>query len=292
MEKALKAQSSIKDYILLTKPGIIMGNLVTAVGGFALAGRALFDLALFIGMLEGLALVIGAACIFNNIIDRNHDAKMERTKYRALARGVILVRSAGLFGTLLLLSGAFILGVATNFLIMLVALIGVFFYVVVYSLSKYQTSYGTLIGTIAGSIPPVVGYVAVTGRLDLGALLIFLIVAMWQMPHFFAIAIYRLSDYAKASIPVFPIAHGMHKTKVHMTLYLSLFIGACATLTLTGYTTTLFMIIMGAVGALWLFVAIKGFKAKNDLVWGRKMFIFSLVVIMVLSLIIPFTTVV
>ena len=112
------------------------------------------------------------------------------------------------------------------------------------------------------------------------------------MPHFFSIAIYRLSDYAKASIPVFPIAHGMYKTKVHMTLYLSLFIGACATLTLTGYTTTLFMIIMGAVGALWLFVAIKGFKAKNDLVWGRKMFIFSLVVIMVLSLIIPFTTVV
>jgi protoheme IX farnesyltransferase len=291
MENTLRKPLMLKHYLLLTKPGIIMGNALTTAGGYALAARGQFGLGLFLSMVLGLALIIASACVFNNYIDRNHDAKMNRTKYRALARGIIPHRKALLFGTSLGLLGTLTLAVGTNPLTTCVALTGFFFYVIVYSLSKYQTTYGTLIGSIAGAIPPVVGYTAVTHTLDLGAFILFAIIAAWQMPHFFAIAIYRLNDYTKASIPVFPRVKGIHKTKVHMTAYLLVFIMATALLTLCGYTTPTFMVIMALVSLYWLVLALKGFSAKNDARWARKMFIFSLVVVTTLSVALPFTTV-
>ena len=291
MEKTVRKPLTIKHYLLLTKPGIILGNVLTTAGGYALAARGHYDLKLFIAMVEGLALIIASACVFNNFIDRNHDAKMARTKFRALARGAIPHRKALLFGTALGLLGTFILLIGTNPLTTSVALTGFFFYVIVYSLSKYQTTYSTLIGSIAGAIPPVVGYTTVTGKLDLGALILFAIIAMWQMPHFFAIAIYRINDYAKASIPVFPRVKGMYRTKVHMTAYLLAFMASTALLTLCGYTTAVFMIIMTLAGLAWLILALKGFKAQNDKRWARKMFVYSLIVVMTLSVAIPFTTV-
>lgn len=291
MENTLRKPLTLKHYLLLTKPGIILGNVLTTAGGYALAARGHFDLGLFLSMVLGLALIIASACVFNNYIDRNHDAKMNRTKYRALARGIIPHRKALLFGTSLGLLGTLTLALGTNLLTTCVALTGFFFYVIVYSLSKYQTTYGTLIGSIAGAIPPVVGYTAAAHTLDLGAFILFAIIAMWQMPHFFAIAIYRISDYTKASIPVFPRVKGMRKTKVHMIAYLLAFIMATALLTLCGYTTLTFMMIMALVGISWLVLALKGFSAKNDARWARKMFIFSLVVVTTLSVALPFTTV-
>ena len=290
METTLRKPLMIKHYLLLTKPGIILGNALTTAGGYALAARGRFDLGLFLPMVLGLGLIIASACVFNNYIDRNHDARMNRTKCRALARGIIPHRKALLFGTGLGLLGTLTLAIGTNILTTCVALTGFFFYVIVYSLSKYQTTYGTLIGSIAGAIPPVVGYTTAARTLDLGALILFAIIAMWQMPHFFAIAIYRLGDYTKASIPVFPYVKGMRKTKVHMTAYLLAFILATALLTLCGYTTSTFMLIMALVGTSWLILALKGFSAKNDARWARKMFIFSLVVVMTLSVTLPFTT--
>lgn len=289
MEKVLKEKATLKHYLLLTKPGIIMGNSLTAIGGFALAAKG-FSLPLFAAMLEGLILIIGAACVFNNIIDRETDTKMDRTKNRPLARRLISIQNAAFMGVLLALLGTVILILGTSLLTTVLALLGLFFYVFVYSFLKYQTSYGTLIGSIAGAIPPVVGYTAASSTFDLGALILFVIIAMWQMPHFYAIAIYRQDDYAKASIPVFPQIKGMKKAKIHMVGYLLAFIGANAFLTLSGYTNSLFAVIMSLVGLLWLALSLQGFKAKNDQTWARKMFIFSLIVVMTLSIALPFTT--
>ena len=280
---------SLKTYLTLVKPGIIMGNAITAIGGFALASKGYFDFWLFLAMLEGLSLIVASACVFNNYIDREADRKMARTRNRPLAIGSISNVTAHVYATLLGLFGAFLLGRFTNFLALSVALLGFVVYVGLYSFLKYRTVHGTLIGSVAGAVPPVVGYTAVTGRLDLAAVLIFGVIVMWQMPHFFAIAMYRLKDYEAAAIPVLPLKKGMGATKVQMLFYIALFIGVSSLLTFFGFTSMLFAAVSTVIGLYWFWMGIKGFKAENDQKWARQMFIFSLVAVMSLSVAIPFS---
>jgi protoheme IX farnesyltransferase len=269
---------------MLTKPGIIFGNLITTTAGFLLASRWHFNLSLFIATALGLGCVIGSACVLNNYIDRKVDIKMERTKNRALAAGLLSLRSAAIFATFLGALGAFLLFVYTNALSAVIAMIGFCFYVVMYSFWKYYSSYGTLVGSIAGAIPPVVGYCAVTNTLDLGAFLIFLILVLWQMPHFYAITIYRLDDYKAAAIPVLPVKHGIHRTKIHMLYFILAFIPAAASLTFFGYTGRLYLLIVIPASLIWLALAIQGFKTPKSHQWAYQMFRYSLVLIMIISL--------
>jgi protoheme IX farnesyltransferase len=280
-----------RTYYLLTKPGIIFGNAITMAGGFALASRGHIDVVLFFMTLIGLSFVVASACVFNNYIDRDLDKKMERTKNRALAMGAISVQSALLFATILGLAGTFFLGFFTNFLSLAIALLGFFVYVILYSFSKYRSIHGTLIGSVAGAVPPVVGYCAVSNYFDIQSLILFAMIALWQMPHFFSIAIYRLGDYAAASIPILPIKKGMQRTKIHMMLYIIGFIIASCMLTLVGATGYAYLFVTGLLGMAWLGFCIKGFKCTNDTLWARQMFIFSLVIVMALCITIPFSVI-
>ena len=203
----------IKTYYLLTKPGIIYGNSINTAGGFLLAAKGVIDPLLFLAALIGTAFVIGSACVFNNYIDREIDEKMARTKKRALVTGDIPVKNALIFGTLLGILGFLILFSYTNLLTGVIGVIGVVMYVVVYGYFKRRTVHGTLIGSISGAIPPVAGYTAVTNLIDTGAILLFLILVFWQMPHFYAIAVYRIEDYKKAGIPVLSVVKGIPTTK-------------------------------------------------------------------------------
>ena len=277
----------IKSYFMLTKPGIIFGNIITAASGVALASKGHIDIWLFLTMLIGLSCVIASACVFNNYIDRHIDEKMTRTKNRALVKGLIPVKNAIFFGAILILFGSCILALYTNLLTLSIALTGFFVYVVLYSIWKRRSTYGTAIGSIAGGIPPVVGYCAVSNQIDLGALILFTIVVLWQMPHFFAIAMYRLDDYTAASLPVLPVEKGLYVTKIHMLLYIIGFTIATLMLTLCGYTGYTYLIIASLLGFTWLWLCIKGFQVDNDKLWARKMFVFSLVCIMALSIMIP-----
>jgi protoheme IX farnesyltransferase len=284
MEKVLQySPAMMKHYFMLTKPGIIFGNVVTAAGGFALASRHHLSASLFLFMLLGLGLIIASACVFNNCIDIDLDKKMQRTKNRSLVTGDISVKNALSFASMLGLLGIFVLSAFVNFLTTAVAFFGFFMYVTVYSFLKYRSVHGTLIGSIAGAVPPVAGYCAVTNQLDLCALILFLMIAMWQMPHFFAIAIYRLEDYAAASIPVLPIKRGMLATKIQMLFYTVAFVCSCLMLTIMGYTGRSYFVVVALLGITWLALSISGFKAKNDKVWARKMFIFSLIFVMSIS---------
>lgn len=274
----------IKTYYMLTKPGIIFGNVVTTAAGFALASKGHFDIWLFALTMLGLALVIASAGVFNNFIDLEADAKMERTKDRPLVMGVISPQNALGFGTVLGIIGVAILYKYTNLLTVLVALSGFFVYLVLYAFWKYRSFYGTIVGSIAGAVPPVVGYTAVSNRLDLGALILFLILVLWQMPHFFAIAVYHLDDYRKASIPVLPVQKGLLTTKMQSAYYIVAFTVTCLMLTVLGYTGRIYFIAALALGASWLALSLYGFAAKNDKVWGRQMFAYSLAVIMALCL--------
>lgn len=291
MERTLLPSFSYvtKSYCLLTKPRIIMGNVICTAGGLALASKGTIHLWLFLGTLLGLSFVIASACVFNNFIDREADKKMERTQDRALVKGSISAQNAIAFALALGLLGSAVLYQFTNLLTVGIAIFGFFVYVILYSYSKYYSMHGTLIGSVAGAVPPVVGYCAVSNRLDLGAGLFFLMMVLWQMPHFFAIAIYRLDDYAKASIPVLPVKKGVRTTKIQMLLYIIAFTCISALLTLCGYTGYAYLTAVILLGALWTWGSIQGFKCADDQVWARKMLRLSLIVITALCFVIPFS---
>lgn len=270
----------IRDYYYLTKPGIIRGNLIAAVAGFLLASGGDVDWGIFLGMLVGLGLIIASACVFNNYLDRSIDSKMDRTSKRALVIGSVSERNALVFATTLGFAGSLVLGTYTDWLAQVIALFGLFTYVMIYGYFKRRTIYGTLVGSIAGAVPPVVGYVAVTNSLDTAALLLFIILVCWQMPHFYAIAIWRLADYKAAAIPVWPAVKGVYKTKVQILVFIVAFTVASSLLSVYDYTSTAFLVLALVLGLSWMWIGVQGFNTKNDTSWAKKMFLFSLVVML------------
>ena len=282
MEKALSSSqiSPVKKYIQLTKPGIIMGNAITAAGGFILASGLKVPMMLFFMMLIGLSFVIASACVCNNFIDKDLDKKMIRTRNRVLAKGLIKEDHAIIFALILGGIGVGILFHFTNLLTTVAAIFGFFVYVLLYSFSKYLTPLCTLIGSVAGSVPPVVGYVAVKNQIDLGAILIFLLITAWQMPHFYAISMYRFRDYQNAKVPIMPVSKGALATKIRMTFYILLFALAASLLYVYQFVGIVFLIVAAILSAYWLYLSIKGYFVKNDAAWARKMFLYSLIVVM------------
>jgi protoheme IX farnesyltransferase len=275
------------NYYLLMKPGIIMGNLITVAAGFLLAAHGVMDVSLFFATLLGLALVMGSACVWNNFIDRPLDRKMKRTQNRPLVKGTISSKRAVFFGICLGLAGVLILQLYTNLLTVCIASVGFFVYVVLYSLWKGKTIYATAIGSIAGAVPPLVGYCAVSNHFDIGAVVFFAILVLWQMPHFFAIALVHFEDYQAASIPAFPIKKGAFAAKKRMLAYILAFTCASLLLTFFEYTGYFYMTVVAILGTAWTLLALQGFKCSNDKLWAKKMFRLSLVIITLMSLVIP-----
>lgn len=284
MIQRMSQRPYLKTYALLTKPGILFGNAVTAASGFALASKSSVDFYLFFAVILGLSGVIASACVINNYIDRVADSRMERTKNRALVRGEVSAENALLYAIVLGIIGFAILLSYTNYLAAAAAFVGFFVYVAIYSLCKHHTVYGTLIGSVAGAVPPVVGYTAVSGTFDLGALLLFLMLVCWQMPHFFAIALYRYNDYEAASIPVMPVARGVEATKWQMLYYIAAFSVVSLLISYFGYTGPGYQFVALVSACAWLGLCLRGFAVSNNQVWGRQMFVLSLVIVMALSL--------
>jgi len=205
---------------------------------------------------------------------------MERTKDRALAAQRISGASALLYGVALGIAGFAALFAWTNFLTAAVAGIGFFFYVVVYSLwFKRRTRYAVLVGAVAGAVPPVVGYVAMANRIDAGAWLLFAMLFIWQLPHFFAIAIRRADDYAAAGVPVVSIREGLRPMQVKMTILILLYIIVAVLFGLAGYAGFAYLAVVLLFGAVWLALGVQGFWVEDALAWSRGMFIMSLIVL-------------
>ncbi len=273
-----------KRYLLITKPGIILGNLISVAGGFFLASKGSIDPWLLLATALGLSLVIASGCVLNNCIDRDIDQRMERTRNRVLVTGAISLRAALAHGLLLGVLGFATLFLWTNALALAFAAIGFFIYVVLYSLWLKRTSvYGTLVGSLSGAVPPVVGYCAVSNSFDAGAAILLLIFSLWQMPHSYAIAIFRLNDYRAANIPVLPVARGIEATKRHIVLYILAFAAAALMLTVAGFAGYGYLVMALLVSAYWLFIAVSGYGAVDDRLWARKLFAFSIVAISTLS---------
>lgn len=275
----------IRQYVRLTKPGIIFGNLVSVAGGFFLASKGHVDTMALLATAVGVALVVASGCVFNNLIDRDIDRCMERTRKRPLVTGEIGPRTAALFGSVLGLAGVAVLYLSTNLLAVGLVLGGFVIYVGLYSLyMKRNSVYGTLVGSLAGAAPPIVGYCAVSGRFDTGALILLVIFSLWQMPHSYAIAIFRFKDYAAAAIPVLPVKKGVTRAKFQIVAYILAFAAATVALCLSGYVGRNYLVVAVALSGYWLYMALAGFSTGDDRLWARKIFMFSILIITALSI--------
>jgi heme o synthase len=267
----------VASFVRLSKPGIIMGNCITAAGGFALASKGHFQLQLFLNMLLGLVCIIASACALNNYIDRFADAKMARTQRRPLPAALMTPRAALYFALCTFALGASILLLTTPPLAALSALLGFAIYVFFYSFMKYRSPYSTHLGSVAGAMPPLVGYFAASPHLDMPALLLFATIAFWQMPHFFAISLYRQEEYAAADIPILPLKKGLQATKRQMLFFTIAFLVAALSL----YNGSFYLIAVLVTGGAWLLLCMQ--KQTDSVVWARRMFFASLIVITALS---------
>lgn len=275
-----------RHYVELTKPGIVLGNLLSITGGFLLASTG--DVNWLKGALTaaGGACVIASACVLNNIVDSDIDSLMERTRDRVMVVKTIQLPSAIYFCFALLAAGLLFLQAGAETMLPVALMIaGYLIYVGAYTFFlKRNSIYGTLAGSVAGAMPPVAGYCAVSGHIDAAALSLLLMFSLWQMPHSYAIAMFRSSDYRAAAIPVFPLLRGGRATKIHIVIYILAFILATSMLAPLGYVGMTYIALTLSSGLYWLYLGLAGFTAKDDVKWARKLFVFSIVVMVVLNI--------
>ena len=282
------AKARIKDYYQLTKPGIIYGNMLSVIAGFLLASTNHFNLLLFLGTVICISLIMASGCVFNNIIDRTIDSKMERTKQRAIVMGRISARNAFVYGILLAVIGFSVLSITTNDITVLLGVLALVDYVVIYGLAKRKTIRSTEVGAVAGALPPVAGFTAVTGSITTPALLLFLALVTWQMAHFYAIALFRQKEYLSAGLPVISVKRGALATRKLIIIYIGAFSITALLFTVFGYVGSVYTVLVGAISIWWLFNALKKSSVSNIEQWARKVFKSSLIVLLVFCLFVAF----
>jgi protoheme IX farnesyltransferase len=272
-----KLTGTWKDYVTVTKIGIILGNLLTVITGMWLAAGGSFTGQPVLLTLLGTALIIASGTCLNNYIDRDIDQKMLRTKKRALAEGRLNPKNVLQMGFLFAILGTILL-LYVNVLATLVALFGLFGYVVLYTMwLKRAHSLNTVVGSVAGAVPPMIGWAAVTNSLDPGAWTLFAIMFIWQIPHFLAIAIRRREDYRAAGIPMLPVVKGNKETKWQMLHYVATLIPVSLLLAYTIDISMAYVWMALILGIVWFVLSIRGFYAKDDVVWAKKYFIYSII---------------
>ncbi len=214
------SQALWRDYLELTKPKVVVLMLITSLVGMFLATRAGVPWTVLVFGNLGIALCAGGAAAVNHVVDRRIDAVMARTHKRPLAEGRVSPVAALTFAMALSVGGLVILLAFTNELTAWLTLASLLGYAVLYTgFLKRATPQNIVIGGLAGAAPPLLGWVAVTGHISAEPLLLVLIIFAWTPPHFWALAIHRKAEYAKADIPMLPVTHGEHYTKVHIVLY-------------------------------------------------------------------------
>jgi protoheme IX farnesyltransferase len=218
--QSIARDATWRDYLELTKPRVVALIMLTAIIGTLLATSGLPPLdALIFGNL-GIALSAASAAAINHVLDRRIDARMARTRKRPLPTGHVTPVRALSFALALGLSSMLILVAFVNVLTAVLTFSSLILYAVIYTVwLKRATPQNIVIGGAAGAAPPVLGWVAATNHIDPHALLLFLIIFAWTPPHFWALAIARRHDYAKADIPMLPVTHGVEFTRLHVLLY-------------------------------------------------------------------------
>ncbi|GGJ61260.1 heme o synthase [Virgibacillus salexigens] len=267
------------------KTGIIKSNLIPMFAGLFLAiytyQYSLTEkLPEILFALIGTSLVIGAAGALNNLYDRDIDKIMERTKNRPTVTGRIKPRNVLLLGITMAVLGIFILALATP-LAGLLGFLGLFFYTVPYTMwSKRRTVYNTEIGSISGAMPPLIGWASIYPDITHPAIIgLFIISIIWQMPHFYAIAIRKHKEYQAAGVPMLPVVKGIRRTYIQTNIYL---IVVVATSFLLGTLSLGLQLVALLLSLSWLTLSVLGYHKMDSEKWAKSMFLFSLIYMTVL----------
>ena len=264
MSKAILHQDSAqwRDYLELTKPKVVALMILTTVIGMCLATPGWVPLEILIFGNLGVALCAGSAAVINHVVDRQIDTLMARTHKRPVATGRVDPVQALLFALMLGLVGMGILIWMVNPLTAWLTLASLIGYAVIYTLIlKRATPQNIVIGGIAGAAPPLLGWTAVTGQFEGHALLLVLIIFAWTPPHFWALAIHRKDEYAKADIPMLPVTHGETYTKLHILLYTVILLVVSVLPFLTGMSGVFYLTGATVLGLRFLYWAM---VLKND----------------------------
>lgn len=275
---AVESTTFTKDFLALIKIGIVNSNLITVFTGLWLAFQFsdknfLDHMDILVYTIVGSALIIAGSAAMNNYIDTDIDPLMASKRARPTVTGrfkpsavLALAISFIVIGELFLFSASVSAG--------LFGIAGILAYVVLYSMwSKRRHVGNTIVGSVSGAIPPLIGWAAVEPALGMGAWALFLIMFIWQPPHFYALAMKRTEEYRAANIPMLPVVKGFHRTKKSMLAWVLLLFPLPFLLMELGIG---FIILATALNIGWLVLAIQGFKAADDLKWAKKMFIYSL----------------
>ncbi|WP_323846077.1 heme o synthase [Microbulbifer magnicolonia] len=275
-------RASWRDYYELTKPRVVMLMILTSVIGMLLAVPGMVPLDILLLGNLGIALCAGSAAAVNHLVDRHIDIKMARTSNRPVARGRVEPQKALLFALLLGSLGMSILLLFVNALTAWLTLFSLLGYAVVYTMFlKRATPQNIVIGGLAGAAPPLLGWTAVTGDLHGHGLLLVLIIFAWTPPHFWALAVHRREEYAKADIPMLPVTHGVAYTKLHILLYTFVLLAVSLLPFATAMLGWLYLLGAVVLGLGFVYWAVEMLRDRNPNA-GMETFKYSIIYLMAL----------
>lgn len=270
------ARDVVLDYVSLAKPRIIPLLLITALGGMMMAERGWPSTGLVVLTLLGGALAAAGAGAINCWIDRDIDGEMLRTRRRPLPDGRIAPGHALLFGIVLGVMSFVVLAFWVNVLAATLAISGLLFYVFVYTLwLKRATVQNIVIGGAAGAVPPLVGWAAVTHRVDLTAVYLFAVIFLWTPPHFWALALRLRGDYARARVPMLPVVQGEAAARRHIVGYTLALVAVTLAVVLTGVLGPIYLVGATLLGAGFIALAVLNLLARRQR-WSRLLFDYSI----------------
>jgi protoheme IX farnesyltransferase len=264
-----------RDLLMLTKPIVVVLLLVTTYAGMVIGAQAWPSLSVTFWTLLGGFLAAGGSGAINQYIDREDDTKMQRTQKRPIPSGRLTPAEGLAFGVGIALASFYLLTAFVNFLAALLSLAGIIYYVLLYSiLLKKTTVQNIVIGGGAGAIPPLVGWAAATGSLNVPSLFLFAIIFMWTPPHFWALALVRRTDYARAGVPMLPVVRGEKETRWQILIYTVELVALTLFLPVIGLGGSVYLIGAIALGGWLLSAAWKVWKQEgNKVAW--KMYRYS-----------------
>lgn len=272
---ALGRKGLVKDFLMLTKPVVVLLLLVTTYAGMVIGGRAWPSWQVTLWTLLGGFMAAGGSGAINQFIDREDDQRMQRTQKRPIPSGRLTPAEGLAFGVAMALASFYLVVAFVNLLAALLTLAGMVYYVLLYSLIlKKTTVQNIVIGGGAGAIPPLVGWAAATGSLNIPSLFLFAVVFMWTPPHFWALALVRRKDYARAGVPMLPVVRGERATRWQILIYTVELVALTLLLPLFGLGGSIYLVGAAALGGWILVAAWKVWKlGGNKIAW--KMYRYS-----------------